>query len=213
MKSVIFLLLLCLFCLLPIIAIAATSNDSTSSTVLIKGQTTSEFIVEEIVAHHDKVFRMNNVYDEYVKEFKDLTIYVAPKLYIAIKIVIKDEKGTRTYFASDLGVNGSCDRMVKVPGSTDKSEDAFTHLFILGNADEGSIKTELNLVSVEREMGNKPYLNRLLLWKTEDGWRVADFEEGKIGNMPSYIPDKLWKEFINEVDSKLIDYSKILFGK
>ena len=158
---------------------------------------TTQCIAEKVMANPDKVLRVNNRYDEYIKSFKGITIYVAPKLYVAIKIIINDEKGLRTYFAADLGIDGTCDRMIKVPGSTTWYEDAGAHLDLLGSKDEKYLQTEIDLVDTERMVGDRPYLHRILFWRTDgDNWRVANFDTKEIGSTGSAAPQTLWESFI-----------------
>lgn len=161
-------------------------------------------IASEVVMTPDKVLRVNNQYDEYVKFFENVTVYVAPKLFIAVKIVLKDEKGSRTYFAVDLGMDGSCDRIIRVPGSNIawyEESDAF--LCILGNIDEETMQTKIDLVGVKKEINFRPYLNRSLYWKVEKGWRIADFEEEIVsGVLQLTTPEKLWEQFITKEVSR-----------
>ncbi len=183
MKKLLVLSLLSIFSF-----VVALASDST--------KVMTQTIAEKVMANPDKVLRVNNRYDEYVKSVSGVTVYVAPKLYVAIKIIINDEKGLRTYFAADLGIDGTCDRMIKVPGSTTWYEDAGAHLDLLGSKDEKYLQTEIDLVDTERMVGDRPYLHRLIFWRCETSWNVADFDAKEISRISSTAPQTLWENFI-----------------
>ncbi len=114
--------------------------------------------------------------------------------YLYIKEVVKKETGVSTRYGVDIGKDGSVDEIVVVPGEINNVDEA---MIVTGfsNETKKGLEVEADLASMEKDMGDKAALHRVVFFKdpTSNEWVEVNFDNSGSNKIEKEKGDTLQK--------------------